>query len=223
MRYPNMNTHGTGMRISKRNGARTFICRSLFSVILPPTRCFSYISESSRGSRFPGLRLALLSSLPILLRSSLDDAGDQAIWNPLIERKPEVALGTCVSCEIVHQLGIAANRRIKADVLFEGGEMHEVPFHRERRHSIANLLRCARRRLFHSRTDFLKNGPDLGRTGRDILINGLGCLMTGFHVSSCEKLNRWMSKLSDLYHASVLQGWRQTRVRSIHHRSQWPY
>src|SRR5262245_2064780 len=186
MRYPNMNTHGTEMPQSKRNGARTFICRSLFSVILPPTRSFSYINKSSRGSRFPGLRPALLSSLPILLRSSLDDARVQAVWHPLIERKPDVALGTCLSCEIIHQLGIAANRRIKADVLFEGGEMHEVPFHRERRYSIANLLRCARRRLFHGSADFLKNGLDLGRTGRDILINGLGCLMTGFHVSSCE-------------------------------------
>ena len=157
---------------------------SISSIFIP-------ICDRSHFHGNPGLLPSLslrpsgFSPFSVLPQPSLDDAGYQSIWNPLSERKPEIALRTCVPGQIFDQRGIPTNRWVETDVLLEGGEMHKIPFAcGERRHSIANPLRRIRRRLLHQGANFLKNGSNLRRTTRDVLVNVFWYFSLGFHIPS---------------------------------------
>ena len=74
----------------------------------------------------------------VLSCTDLRDSSDQCVWNASVEREPQVPLLACIRLDLLHQLGVATDRWVDADVLLERSEVEQHAVELECRHSIAD-------------------------------------------------------------------------------------
>jgi hypothetical protein len=103
----------------------------------------------------------------------------------LIERKSKISLLSGIGSNRFHELSIAPDRRIEADVILEGCEMNQSTVQLERRNLIADGLLRRRRRAADRAADLLENRLYSGRERRDVLVDRLcGCHVNSYVASS---------------------------------------
>src|SRR5262245_48162002 len=98
--------------------------------------------------------------LPMFLHSRLDDSANQPVRDRLIKWKLEIPFRPAIGRDILHQFFVARHRRKKADVTVESREVDENAILKERRHSVADLLRRLWGGLSNGRPDLFQDRSD---------------------------------------------------------------